>query len=149
MKSDPEVELRRLPGPPRIVTTALLAAVAAVLVFRAIVLARPPAPFDARNEQRFYEWAFGPRGLALHQALADKEDLFRDGEVVCFDAGVVRPGDRPRRDGVLASYLLPRQIVLVPPAREPGAPDSLPCRTRIVCPPEGTLRIERRASPPH
>ncbi|HTO75202.1 MAG TPA: hypothetical protein VMQ61_03930 [Thermoanaerobaculia bacterium] len=126
-------------------TAALLVVVAAVLVLRASRLARPPVPLDSRNEQRFYAWAFGASGLALHQALADKELLLRDGEVVCFGAEPPTPG-RPEWGAVMASYYFPRQIVLVPAARESAAADPLPCRTRILVPPDRTLRIERRPS---
>ena len=126
------------------VTAVLLAAVAAVLGVRTIRLTQPPAPLDAHNERRFYEWAFGDRGLALHQALAGKEGLLPDGEVVCFEADVSLPGERPRWDSVIGAYLLPRQIVLVPAVSGAKPADPLPCRTRIVVPPDRTLRIERR-----
>jgi hypothetical protein len=126
-----------------VLRTGLLAVVAGLLVFRSSRLARPPVPLDSRNEQRFYEWAFGARGLALHRALADKELLFREGEVICFSGETVPFGLRGA-ESVMASYLLPRQIVLAPAARESAAADPLPCRTRIVVPPDQTLRIERR-----
>jgi hypothetical protein len=125
------------------IRTAILVVVAGLLVIRSSRLARPAVPLDSRNEQRFYGWAFGTRGLALHRALADKELLLRDGEVVCFGGETV-PSGLPWAESVMPSYLLPRQIVLVPAARASAAADRLPCRTRIVVPPDRTLRIERR-----
>ena len=125
-------------------TAFLLAAVAAVLVARVVGLRRPDGWLRARNERRFCTWAYGNRGAALSEALGDKGILFRDGEVVCFTGPAVEAG-RARRDAVMASYFLPRQIVLTPAALGSRAADPLPCRTRIVESANGPLVIERRS----
>ena len=125
-------------------TAVLLAAVGAVLGVRAIALTRPDGWLRARNEKRFYAWAYGARGAALGQALEDKGKLFRDGEVVCFTGPTVEAG-WPRWGAVMASYFLPRQIVLTPAALGSRAADPLPCRTRVVESANGPLVIERRS----
>lgn len=136
--------MRNVPGPRQAVTVVLLAAVAAVLAVRAGGIGRRQLWREAHNEKLFYDWAYGDRGVALRAALAGKEDLFRDAEVLCFRGPAV-PAGRPRWDAVMVSYFLPRQIVLTPAALGARAADPLPCRTRVVESPGRSLVIERRS----
>jgi hypothetical protein len=126
--------------------TGILAVVAVVLAVRASRLAGTGSGWrpDARNEKRFYGWGYGPRGAAFRDVLADKSGLFGDAEVVCFEVDSP-PSGRPEWGAVMASYYLPQAIVIVPATHASAAADPLPCRTRVVVPPDGPLRIERRS----
>jgi hypothetical protein len=130
-----------------IISAGLLVGIAALVVLRCGQLLFQGNILTARNERRFFDWAYGAAGFMMKRQLPKVAPALAEGEVVCFSGELVDSAGQPPKDPswrlVMTNYFLSRQIVVVP--TETSSPRGPACRrTLLLARPNSPLLLIRQ-----